>query len=101
VRLVYAPRALRDIDEILAYIQSRSRQGAGNVSRAIERAMELCALNPYNGAPTNESNLYRYPLARYRFRVFYRVDAARDVVEIARVIHGARVRDLGRLPDED
>jgi plasmid stabilization system protein ParE len=28
MRIVYAPRALRDIDEILAYIQERSPHGA-------------------------------------------------------------------------
>lgn len=101
MRLVYAPRALRDIDEILAYIQARSPQGAGNVSRAIERAIDLTARNPYAGSSTDEPNLFRYPLGRYRYAVFYRVDAVRNVVEIVRVIHGARLRDLGRLPEED
>lgn len=101
MRLVYAPRALRDIDEILAYIQSRSPQGADRVSRAIERAIELAARNPYAGTSTDEPGLFRYPLGRYRYTVFYRVDAVRDVVEIVRVVHGARVRDLGSLPDED
>lgn len=101
MRLVYAPRALRDVDEILAYIQVRSPQGAGNVSRAIEHAIVLAARNPYAGVSTDELNLFRNPLGSYRYTIFYRVDAARVVVEIARVIHGARVRDLGSLPEED
>lgn len=101
MRLVYAPRALRDIDEILAYIQSRSPVGADNVSRAIERAAEFAALNPRAGVPTNEPNLFRHPLARYRYTMFYRVDAALDVVEIVRVIHSARLRDLSGLPDDE
>ncbi len=41
------------------------------------------------------------PLVRYPYTVFYRVDAGRDVVEVARVIHAARVRDLGRMPEEE
>jgi len=28
------------------------------------------------------------------------VDSDRDVVEIARVVHGARVRELGKIPDD-
>jgi toxin ParE1/3/4 len=101
MKLVYAPRALRDIDEILAYIQSRSRQGAHSVSVAIEHTIGGCVLNPYIGAKTDEPNLYRYPLARYRYTIFYRVDVERDVLEIVRVVHGARVGDLGKVPDTE
>jgi plasmid stabilization system protein ParE len=46
MRIVYAPRALRDIDEILSYIHKRSPRGAHAVSLAIEYTIELCALNP-------------------------------------------------------
>jgi toxin ParE1/3/4 len=101
MKLVYAPRALRDIDEILAYIQSRSTQGAHSVSVAIEHTIDACVLNPYIGAKTDEPNLYRYPLARYRYTIFYRVDEQRDALEVVRVVHGARVRDLGKVPDTE
>lgn len=99
MKLVYAPRALRDVDEILSYIQSRSIQGAHSVSVAIERPIDACVFNPYIGAKTDEPNLYRYPLARYRYTIFYRVVVKRDVLEVVRVVHGARVRDLGKVPD--
>jgi plasmid stabilization system protein ParE len=69
------------------------------VSLAIEHATELCALSPYAGTKTDEPNVYRHPLSKYRYTIFYRVDAARDIVEIAHVTHGARVRDLGRMPE--
>ena len=54
MRIIYAPRALRDIDEILAYIQKRSPRGAHRVSLAIERAIQLCALTPRATAQTDE-----------------------------------------------
>jgi plasmid stabilization system protein ParE len=40
MKIVYASRALRDIDEILAYIRKRSPRGAHSVSVAIEHAIQ-------------------------------------------------------------
>jgi plasmid stabilization system protein ParE len=44
MKVVYASRALRDIDDILAYIKTRNPQGARSVSLAIEHAIRSCAL---------------------------------------------------------
>ncbi len=41
MRVVYAPRALHDIDEILSYIAKRSPRGARSVSLAIEHTIHL------------------------------------------------------------
>ena len=100
MRLVFARRALRDIDERLAYIRSHSEPGARNVSIAIEHAIGLCAANPYIGAKTDEPDLLRYPLSRFRYTIFYRVIEGRDILEVVRVIHAARVQDPGKLPDD-
>ena len=100
MRIVYAPRALRDIDDILSYIHQRSPSGAANVSRAIEHAIGVCALNPLMGAKTDEPNLYRWPIGTYRYTVFYRPLSVGDGIEVARVIHGARVRNLRQMPEE-
>ena len=51
---------------------------------------------PYAAAATDEPNVRR----ALSLQVFYRVDSVRDVVEIARVVHGARVRELGKIPDD-
>jgi plasmid stabilization system protein ParE len=59
MKAVYAPRALRDIEEILAYIEERSPSGARNVALAIEYSIHTCALNPRAGAKTDEPNVYR------------------------------------------
>jgi plasmid stabilization system protein ParE len=73
MKVVYAPRALRDVDEILSYIHERSPRGARNVSFAIEHAVDLCALNPRAGSKTDEPGVYRWPLGKYRFTIFYRL----------------------------
>jgi plasmid stabilization system protein ParE len=70
MRIVYAPRALRDIDEILAYIHERSPRGARNVSLAIEHTIRVCALNPDAAAKTDEPNLFRRSRSKYRYTIF-------------------------------
>ena len=100
MKLVYAPRALRDVDDILSYIQQRSAQGARSVSVAIEHTAEVCAEHPRGGTPTDEPHVYRWPLSAYRYTIYYRFDPATDVVEIVRVVHAARLRDPGRVPDD-
>ena len=98
MRVAFAPRALQDIDEILTYIYARSLVGARNVSLAIEHTIALCGLNPFAGLRTDRSNVFRAPLSRYHYAIFYPVDEARDRVEIVRVVHGARLKQLGKSP---
>jgi plasmid stabilization system protein ParE len=100
MRIIYAPQALRDVDEILANVQQRSPSGAHNLSIAIERAAEVCALNPHTGGRTDRLYVYRRPLRRYRYTIFYRVLPSEDAIEIARVVHAARIKNLGRLPQD-
>lgn len=97
MKVVYAPRALRDIDDILTYIKERSPSGARNVSLAIEYAIHMCALSPRAGARTDEPDVHRRPLGKYRYTIFYRVRP--DVIEVVRVIHAARVKRLASLPE--
>ena len=99
MKISYAPRALRDIDEILAYIRERSVQGARSVSFSIEYKIHLCAFNPYAGSKTDEPNVYRRALGKYRYAIFYRILPNEKSIEIARVIHGSRIGDLRKMPE--
>lgn len=101
MKVIYAPRALRDIDEILTYIHQRSPRGAHSVSLAIEYTVHMCALNPRATGKTDEPNVYRRPLGKYRYTIFYRALSNDEGIEVARVVHSARVKNLGRLPDEE
>src|SRR5262245_51496291 len=100
MRIAYAPQALRDIDEILAYIYERTPRGAHNVSLAIEHAIRMCAHNPRVAGLTDEPNVRRRPLGRYRYTIFYRLLAGDAGIEVVRVVHGARVKNLGRVPND-
>lgn len=101
MKVVYAPRALRDIDDILAHIHQRSPRGSHNVSLAIEHTIHVCALNPRAIGRTDEPNLYRRPLGKYRYTIFYRVLPGDAGIEVARVVHSARVKDLHKMPADD
>src|SRR5262245_6067375 len=101
MKIIYARRALHDIDRILAYIHERDPRGAHNVSLAIEHAIHTCALNPRGSPETDEPNVHRCPLGRYRYTVFYRRLTSEPGIEIVRVVHGARVKNLRKVPDED
>jgi plasmid stabilization system protein ParE len=58
----------------------------------------MCALNRYAASKTDEPNLYRRPFGKYHYPIFYRIRADHADIEIARVLHGARIRDLRKLP---
>ena len=100
MKVVYASRALRDIDDILTYIHERGPGGARSVSLAIEHAVQTCVVNPEAAGKTDEPGVYRRALGRYRYTIFYRILAGGEGIEVARVIHGARVRDLRGMPND-
>ncbi len=101
MKVVYAERARQDIDDIYTSIAAHSAASAQRVEDLIRSTCESLADFPFAFAATDEPGVRRVPLVRYPYTAFYRVAVDRDVVEIARVIHGARMRDLDRLPDED
>jgi len=77
------------------------RRLAQRVEDAIQINCNRLADFPYAAAATDMPNVFRLPLVRYPYTIFYRVDVARDVVEIARVVHAARIKELGRTPSDE
>lgn len=101
MKLVFAQIALQDIDNIYTHIAEHNLAAAQRVEDAIRAACEGLIWFPFASAATDEPNVRRLPLGRYHYTIFFRIDQERGVVEIARVIHGARVKTLGRIPDDD
>lgn len=99
MRIVYSPRSLRDIELILSFIRKSSIKGSHSVSIAIEHTIELCARHPGTGMKTDVRRLYRQPVGKYRYTIFFRELADQPGIEIVRVTHSARVRNLRRVPD--
>ena len=100
MKVVYAERARLDINDIYESIAAHNPAAAQRVEDRIRTTCEGLADFPSGAAATDEPNVRRVPLVRFPYTIFYRIDPVRDVVEIARVVHGARVRDLGKIPDD-
>lgn len=98
MKVVYAERARRDIGDIYDTIAAHNPTAAQRVEHAIRNACEDLADFPGAAPATDEPNVRRLPLVRYPYTIFYRVDLNRKLIEIARVVHSARITDLGSVP---
>lgn len=98
MRLVFAERARQDIDDIYNAIAASNPAAALRVVRAIRSQCELAADFPFASAATDEPDVRRLPIVRLPYTIFFRVRPGRDVVEIARILHSARVTDLRQMP---
>ena len=67
----YSKAALRELDEIFAYIHERNRTAAAAVVERIERLAALIGDMPLMGHTTNEEDVRVMPVVRYPFLIFY------------------------------
>jgi toxin ParE1/3/4 len=88
MKLRYERGALRDLEEIFAYIAQDNRQAAARLVDRIEQAAARIAETPYMGEATRKSEFRRFPVGNYL--IVYEVGT--DEVIIHYVRHGARRR---------
>jgi plasmid stabilization system protein ParE len=86
----YTRRAVRQLAEILDYVDARSPQGAANIKRRLQAVIDLLADHPNSGRLTNKGGIRRVVARPYPYVIFYRPDAT------GIVIHG--VRHAARRP---
>ena len=84
MKVRYTRRALRQIADILDYIEARSPQGAANVKRRLQAVFDLLAIYPEAGRATSKRDIRRVVVSPYPYVIFYRSNAAGVVV------HGVR-----------
>jgi addiction module RelE/StbE family toxin len=90
VKLIWAPRAFRDLEEICQYIAQDSDRYANVVAEGVVSIIETIPANPLWGAMVPEYN--REDLRERHFqsyRIVYRV--LPDRVEIVTIVHAARM----------
>jgi toxin ParE1/3/4 len=87
---VVSAAAQRDIDGIYAYYDERSETAADRVVAVIARALRSLGRFPLLGRPGHYPGTREHITARYRYRIIYEVQEEAGLVNIIRILHGAR-----------
>ncbi len=82
------PRAVRDLEDIRAYLIEHSPSGAERVRQHIAQTIERLGDFPFLGRTTDETGVRVLPLTRYPYLIFYAV--LTDTVAVLHVRHSAR-----------
>ena len=54
---------------------------------------------PYAAVKIHDMDVWRLPLVRLPYTIFYRIVPVDDEVHVLRIVHGARVRKLDEVPE--
>ena len=65
MNVVYAPRALRDLEDIAAYLLERNPIGAGNVLAAVKSSIDTLSFFLQIGRLIDDAGHRRVPVLRY------------------------------------
>jgi toxin ParE1/3/4 len=95
MKLRFAPRATADIAEIADYLRSRNPLAAERVRNAILDALQSLVLFPRAGRAQGVEGVRRLVTRKYRYLVYYTVDAGAEEVVILTIQHPARDRESG------
>ncbi len=88
MKIKWSPEAAADFAGIVAYIHERNPSAADRVAHTMYDSADSLQSFPNRGRPGRVGGTREVILAPLPFIVVYRVK--RDVVEIARVLHGAQ-----------
>jgi plasmid stabilization system protein ParE len=73
MKVGYAPRALRDLETIAAYLRERSPSGTRKVLAAIKAAVDVIVFLPEITPVLDEAGHRRLPIHGYPYAIFYQV----------------------------
>jgi plasmid stabilization system protein ParE len=88
MNIVYAPRALRDLEDIAGYLVERNPRGAFNVLAAIKSSIDTLSTLPRVGRSVDGAGRRRVPVLRYPYLIYYRI--AVDELLILQIRHTSR-----------
>ena len=94
MRLRFTPRALAELDEVLAYIVERSPKGARRVQTRIRVLSDLLLRHPYAGQRTSLEGVRRITATPHPYLIYYEVTA--EEIIVVGVRHA--VRDPASMP---
>ncbi len=83
MKVVYGRRAQRDLMELFDYIAAQDPDTAAAVEMDIRAACEGLGLFPYANVATDIPRVYRMPLPKRGYTIFYRVNSNSSLVQVA------------------
>ncbi|HEY1170661.1 MAG TPA: type II toxin-antitoxin system RelE/ParE family toxin [Verrucomicrobiae bacterium] len=90
-KVILAPRAVRDLQQIIRYIACDNPERARTFGRELIAKTKQLAQFPEMGRVVPEfDDLNLRELIRSPYRIVYRVNNERQQIEVARFWHGAR-----------
>ncbi|MEY4388107.1 MAG: hypothetical protein RLY20_3390 [Verrucomicrobiota bacterium] len=90
-QVILSPRAIRDLQEIVRYISFENPTAAAQLGSKLIEKTRLLATQPELGRVVPELGNATIREVIFRpYRIVYRVNHHRHVVEVARYWHGAR-----------
>lgn len=96
-RVTFAAHADRDLEEIVRFLAQKNPGAAERLGNAlVNDAISLSSL-PRRGASFQQRPEYRRILHRPWFLIFYRIDEARRLVQVARIWDARQDPDTFRL----
>jgi toxin ParE1/3/4 len=88
MRVRYTPEAFADRERIIQYLRERSPLGARNVAASIRECLAQLRDQPQSGHSTEDSEVRVIFVARYPYKIFYRLNEA--VIEIMHIRNTSR-----------
>jgi toxin ParE1/3/4 len=93
MKVRYSRRALRQLDEIFAYVATENPRAAASIVARVEMLVHLIRRHPTIGRPTSLEDVRVFRAAPYPYLIFYRVEPASRTITILRVRHTSRAQD--------
>jgi len=88
MRIRYAPRAIKNLNQIREYISKDNPEAAWVVASFVRRAINTLKLWPYQGRATERENVRRLVVTNYPYVVYYTV--RKESVIVLNVLHTSR-----------
>jgi addiction module RelE/StbE family toxin len=88
MKVRYTDTALRELDEIFAYIAKNNRSAATSVVGRVESLIAQVTEFPLMAQETDVPGVRKFPLGRFPYVIYYTVEG--DEVVVLHVRHGAR-----------
>ncbi len=89
----YSRRALRQLDEIFAYVAADNRRVAASIVARVEVLAHLIARHPTIGRPTDLEGVRVFRATPYPYLIFYSVEPSSGTITILRVRHTSRAQN--------